>query len=672
MTEIAFWDSETDGLLDAATKMHSVGVISSRGNTLSGADQKGYVPIAEVLRSLEGADIRVAHNGQDFDERVTRRLYPWWDPKGTQLDTLLISRLLFPVISKSGPNTHKVEPKLRTRHSLEAWGQRLGEPKDDYSHRKEAAFKAKYPEATPEEVIRHVWGTWDPEMSEYMMQDIKTLKRLFQYLMAQKPPQEAVKLEHDFASIIRRQECWGFTFDMTKALVLQADLNEKSAQLETDLITNFGSWWEPGKLTKAAATREVKLPEFPDVTVPRYGAKGNLLAPYVGPPKCTFFAGAPYTPIKRTQFQPSSREHVRKMLYQRYRWKPTKFTDKGTPQIDDDVLRALPYPEAQALADYFQVDKLAGYVSKGKNAWLKTAVQEGSQTWRQHGRVNTIGTYTFRCSHSNPNTAQIPSRDPYYGHLCRELFKARSGFRLVGFDGSGMQLRLLAHYLARWDGGTYAGVFERGEDAHAFMRDSIGTDLMGEGPEGRSRGKTLNYALTFGGGERKLGSIIQPHAKDADKVALGKTVKERMLPVFGTAFDDLKLALKTRVEDHGFLLGLDGRKARVPKPHAALATLLQMGEAVVMRKALVLDDNELQRRGLTPGVDAAGRCHPDRADYEFCANVHDEAQADVRPECVDVFTEVALWAVPEAGRAFKLKCPLASDVKVGDNWSSTH
>lgn len=652
MTEIAFWDTETNGLLHEATKMHSVGVTYSSGDIVSGADQRGYVPIVRVLLQLAGADIRVAHNGQDFDERITRRLYPEWSPTGTVLDTLLIARLLFPVPSRHAPNTHKCPPQLRTRQSLEAWGYRLGEKKDK-------GFDAGD------------WQTWSKEMQDYMMQDVVVLKRLFAYLMSQKPPQEAVKLEHDFAAIIRRQECWGFTFNMDKALELQADLNEKSASLESSLITTFGSWWEPGKLTKPTTTRNVKMTEFPDVTMSRVGTTGKSLKDYVGPPLCTYFQGAAYTPIKRTQFQPSSREHVRKMLYQRYRWKPTKFTDKGTPQIDDEVLRALPYPEAQALANYFQVDKLAGYVSKGKNAWLKTAVQEGSE-WRQHGRVNTIGTYTFRCSHSNPNMAQVPSRDPHYGHLCRSLFTARKGFTIVGFDGSGMQLRLLAHYLSRWDGGTYAGVFERGEDAHAFMRDSIGTDLMGEGSEGRAKGKTLNYALTFGGGERKLGSIIRPHAKDTEKVALGKTVKERMLPVFGTAFDDLKAALKQRVEDQGFLLGLDGRKARVPKPHAALATLLQAGEAVVMRKALVLADDGLQQRGLTPGVDAAGLCHPDKADYEFCANVHDEAQADVRPQHVATFSEVALWAVPEAGRAFKLKCPLASDVKVGATWSETH
>jgi DNA polymerase-1 len=652
MTKVAFWDTESNGLLGEATKLHSVGVIGL-GEDISAADQPHHMPIVEALKRLATADIRVAHNGQDFDERITRRLYPWWDPDGTVLDTLLIARLLFPVPSKAAPNNHKVPPQLRTRQSLEAWGYRLGEKKDK-------GFDAGD------------WQTWSPEMQAYMMQDVVVLKRLFAFLMAQKPPRAAVELEHDFAAIMRRQEQWGFTFDMDKALDLQAHLNERRTTIELELIHSFGTWWEPGKLTKPSVTRNVKLPDFPDVTIPRFGAGGKPLKPYVGPPLCTFTEGCAYTPVSFTEFQPSSRDHVRKMLYQRHKWKPHKFTDKGAPVVDDEVLRALPYPEAQALADFFQVDKLAGYVSKGKNAWLKTAVEEAPGVFRQHGRVNTIGTYTFRCSHSNPNTAQIPSRDPHYGHLCRCLFTARPGFQLVGFDGAGMQLRLLAHYLARWDGGTYAGVFERGEDAHAFMRDSIGTDLMGEGSEGRSKGKTLNYALTFGGGERKLGSIVSPHAKDADKVSLGKVVKERMLPVFGTAFDDLKDALRSRVEDTGHIVGLDGRKARVPKPHAALATLLQMGEAVVMRKALVLADKELQRRGLTPGVDRAGIPHPDKADYEFCANVHDEAQADVRPQHVATFTEVALWAVPEAGRSFNLKCPLASDVKVGANWSETH
>jgi hypothetical protein len=563
-----------------------------------------------------------------------------------------MSRLVYPSIYKDGPNTHKLPGQLKTRHSVEAWGYRLGEKKDK-------GFAAGD------------WQTFSWDMLLYMMQDVVVLERIFKWLMFQKPSMEAVRNEHEFAAIIRRQECWGFTFDYGKALSLQADLQTKIATLEADLIETFGEWWAPDKVVTVKASRKVKLPDFPDVTIRRFGTKGNELKPYVGPPTCDYSEGATYTPIERVEFNPGSRDHVRLMLGQRYGWKPKKFTEKGTPQIDDDVLRALDYPEAPKLADYYAAKKVSGYVSEGKKAWLQVAYEEPPE-YRMHGSVNTMGTYTFRCSHMDPNCGQIPSRDPYYGHLCRSLFTARTGFDLVGFDGSGMQLRALAHYLSRWDGGAYIKVFTDGVDPHGFMRDTIGVDLMGEGDEGRAHGKTMNYALTFGGGDKKLGSIVRPHAKDSMKASIGQEVKKRMLPVFGTAFDDLKAALRDRVEDSRTLVGLDGRIAHVAKPHAALATLLQMFEAVVMKKALIVFDQSLQAEGLRPGVDAAGIPHPDQADYEFCANVHDEAQADVRPQHRDLYSRLALACVPEAGRLLKVKCPLKADVKIGRNWSATH
>lgn len=676
---IAFYDTETNGLLrpqkgkTQATKMHCIAFKMGEewyagwddlGVGRQGVRQDIELPngtvlkgvncgtIVEVLCELAKADIRVAHNGQDFDERVTKKFYPWWNPKGELIDTLLLSRLIYPTISKDGPNTHKVPGQLKTRHSVEAWGYRLGEKKD----------KGFDPGD---------WQTFSWDMLVYMMQDVVVLERIFKWLMHQKPSMEAVRNEHDFAAIMRRQEAWGFRVDYGKMLTLQADLQTKLADLERELIATFGEWWQPGKLVTVKANRNVKIQGYPDVTVPRVGKNGKPLRPYVGPPLCNYEAGAKYTPIERVEFNPGSRDHVRLMLGQRYGWKPKKFTDKGTPQIDDGVLRALDYPEAPMLADYYAAKKISGYVSEGAQAWLAVAVEEPGGHW-MHGSVNTIGTYSFRCSHMKPNTGQIPSRDPEYGHRCRELFIAREGFDLIGFDGSGMQLRGLAHYLSRWDGGAYIKVFQDGVDPHGFMRDTIGLDLMGEGDEGRAKGKTMNYALTFGGGDRKLGSIVRPHAKESMQMDIGREVKARMLPVFGTAFDDLKGALRAKVDQDHTLQGLDGRIARIPKPHAALATLLQMFEAVVMKKALIVFDTSLQAHGLTPGVGPDGEQHPDKADYEFCANVHDEAQADVRPQHRDLYSRLALACVPEAGRLLKVKCPLKADVKIGPNWSATH
>lgn len=678
---IAWFDIESNGLwppqrgMGVMTLAYCLYVELSDGRIFDCSDitpgvaRPGYASMRAGLEALMAADIRVAHNGQGFDDRALAHFFPYYVPKaGSKLiDTLLVSRLVYPMISQQGPNTHLVPGQMKTRHSVAAWGYRLRENKGDYT------------DWCKEQGIDPWTSGWRKEMQDYMVQDVKVLKKIFFFLMAQKPTPLSIDIEHGFAAIMRRQEVWGFTFNHAKALALNAIVQERKRKLEADLIEHFGSWWEGKEPKRITATRRVKVLGHPDVTMARYNKDGKRLAKdYVGPPLCTYEEGAWFTPVEYIQFQPGSRAHVHKMLVQRYGWKPVKLTAKKAVAVDDEVLRALPYPEAPQLADYYAAVKIDGYLNSGAQAWLSVVYEEevsgqpGVIEFRMHGQVITIGTYTHRASHMKPNKGQIPTRDPEYGHKCRELFTARPGFKLAGFDGSGMQLRLLAHYLYNWDNGLYASVFEKGIDPHGFMQDTIGTDLMGEGAPGRDKGKTTNYALVFGGGEPKLGSIIEPTASLSRKKELGALVKERMAGAFGTAFDDLKLALKVQVEKKGYVTGLDGRRCYILKPHAALAALLQMGEAVVMKQALILHDDCLQALGLKPGVSPSGVANPRVADYEFCANVHDEAQADVRPEALALYEESALWCVAEAGRRLSVKCPLKSDVKVGDDWSMTH
>ena len=80
-----------------------------------------------------------------------------------------------------------------------------------------------------------------------------------------------------------------------------------------------------------------------------------------------------------------------------------------------------------------------------------------------------------------------------------------------------------------------------------------------------------------------------------------------------------------------------------------------------MKKALVVLDRDLQARGLTPG-----------REYEFVANIHDEAQADISPEIQDTYRDAATECLPKAGRLLRLKCPLAGEPSFGHTWRDTH
>ena len=696
-------------------------------NAPEGATVWERMPIVDALELLATADVRVAHNGQDFDERALEQVYPalWQRLKalgGKLLDTLLLSRVTYPDIHRTGPNRHKLFSFEQRQHGVGAWGKRLGVHKGEYTD----WCKARGIDP---------WSAWREEMQAYNELDVVVLIPILKWLWAQNTPRVAVDLEHDFASIIRRQERRGWAFDKDEAEKLASELTLLEAALEFRLIDQFGAWWAPVKRGKGGSEedlkrawkdeeededaeddaeqekrkgkfkgafahmqeqaakyqviptmdRSVKMLGFPDIVEPRFSEKtGRELKPYVGPPKMHFTQGNPYTPIKRVEFNPGSRAHIWQRLMLKYGWDPVKFTPGGkdtppAPVVDEEVLQGLPYPEAKDLAEYFLVLKRLGQLASGRKAWLRfareTELPNGKKLYRIHGRMNTNGAATGRATHSDPNMGQVPANHAaeenypdspaLHGIRCRRLFIASPGMIMAGFDGEAIELRMLAHYVSPWDKGEYASIVHNGDkklgtDPHSWLRDLIGTDIMGTGEIGRGKAKTTMYARLYGAGALKIGRIILPTGSEKECLELGLMVKARVAERF-VAEASLQREVQARVEDKGQLKGLDGRTLYIRKPHAALNSLLQSGGGVAMKKALVVHDKALQTAGMKPG-----------RDYEFIGNVHDEVQAEILPDHKSVYAELALQSLPRAGEFFKLRCPLTAEVKFGSSWADTH
>jgi DNA polymerase-1 len=312
---------------------------------------------------------------------------------------------------------------------------------------------------------------------------------------------------------------------------------------------------------------------------------------------------------------------------------------------------------------------------------MKTAreieLPNGEKRWRIHGRVNTNGAVTGRCTHMDPNLAQVPKNTAAFklcdfpevqGYRCRDLFIAHPPYGLVGFDGSSLELRMLAHYVHPWDKGEYAEIVDggqaRGRDRPPLV-DADGDRGRGHhrqaGEPGRDNAKTAMYAYLYGSGDEKLGAIVLPTASVTEKRELGAEIKAKLETRF-VALGKLKSAIEEAVEDRGYLLGLDGRRLNVRKAHAALNTLLQSAGAIVMKKTLIVLDAELRAVGLCPGTD-----------YEFVANIHDEAQAEVLPDHYPTYQRLALEAHPKAGKLFRVLCPLKAEVSpLAHSWKETH
>lgn len=610
-------DCETNGLLPQLDTVHCLVLHDLNTNkTYSCADQEGYLSIESGLDLMQEADLLIGHNIIKFDLPALKKVYPRLEiaAKTSYFDTLIASRLFWPELE---PVDHAkwshIEPKYKGRHSLAAWGERLGIAKIKF------AAQAKKDNEDAEDV----WDKWSQSMQTYCEQDVNVSIKLYEYMSCQEADPRSLELEHQFAMVMARQEAFGFPFNEKAAFALVNTLKARRSELEDQLQNTF-----------------------PPVEEERWSEKtGKQLK------------------TKVTVFNPASRQQTAERLQNRYPEIKFESTEKGKPKVDDDVLEALgtKYPEAALLAEYQLFNKRLGQIAEGKEAWLKHCRVYGDG--RIHGEVITNACISGRCSHKRPNMAQVPSVGHAFGAECRALFYAPDGWRLVGADASGLELRALGAWLAYFDEGEYARLVSTdGFDIHTYNAKLFGIyDGKNEISKAtRDLSKRLIYCILYGGGAKKTGSIVVPEATEDQQYRQGKRTIDTFyanLP----AIKKLKDLIEQRITERGHLRGIDGRRLQIRSKHSALNQLLQSTGAVAVKKATCILYDDLEKAGLKFG-----------RDWGFVAHVHDEYQALVRPQHVELYKALAIDSFRKSGEYFQLKCPFTGEARTGRNWQETH
>jgi len=522
----------------------------------------------------------IGHNIIGFDAPILNRLWKTKIGLKKVTDTLILSRLL--------------DPSREQGHSLEAWGKTLGKEKIDYADRWEQLQGRK--QAYKGECFDH------PDMAlleEYCIADVEVTERLYKKLLTEleskKFSQDSIDLEHSVAAILSQQERNGFKLDIPYATVLLADIKGRMAEVY-----------------------ESMQQRWPSYEVERISEKtGKKLKPLL------------------VTFNPGSRKQIGEKLIE-LGWKPDKFTETGQPMVDEGILSKLHYPEAKMIAEYLMLQKRVAQIE----SWIEAVGSDG----RVHGKVITNGAVTGRMTHQSPNMAQIPNHGSVYGAECRACWTVEPGRVLVGCDASGLELRMLAHYMKDQDyvKTVVEGSSKDGTDVHTKNQKAAGLQT-------RDQAKTFIYAFLYGAGPAKIGAIVGGSAKDG----------QRLIDSFLEATPALKKLRDTvsKYAGKGFVPGLDGRKIWVRSEHAALNSLLQGAGAIVMKKALVL---------------LADKIKDNKWNAKFVANVHDEWQIEAAEAHADEVGRAARQSIIEAGEHFKLRCPLDGEYKIGRNWAETH
>jgi hypothetical protein len=593
------FDLESDGLYDKVTKVFCIVIydINRKQTFTYGPDR-----INAALKHLATADALIGHNIINYDLAVLQKLHSF-DCKAHIIDTLICTRLIWPKekLYECDENQYDAVPKgLRGSASLKAWGYRLADNKIEFKD----------------------FSKYSSGMLEYCIQDVSVTTKLYHLIVEQNTAESALKLEHDFAIAIEKQIRSGFPFDTDKALELINQLQQRKQELETELKQVF------------------PLIEHEKWFVPKVNNKNR-----------GYVKGVPFRKVRQEEFNPGSRQQIVERLKAKYNWTPDKTTEKGNPILDDDVLEKLPYPEAKPLAEYMLIKKRLGQLQEGKNAWIKLVSTDSVM----HGDVITNGCITGRCSHRNPNMAQVPAVYSPYGKECRALFYAPDDWTLIGVDAKALELRCLAGYLAKWDDGAYAKLVVDPEvDIHTYNQEMFGVAT-------RDISKRLLYGLLYGCGSLKAGTIIDSNEKDEAVLRKQGSTAINSFMRGVPALQQLKDKLALNLTQRTYLIGLDGRPLYCRSEFKALNVLLQAAGALIMKQVVINLHNNMRDQGFVYGVD-----------WHQHGMIHDEIQLSCPPHLVDVVTAQALRSFPQSQDFFGFACPIEGDAKTGKTWFDTH
>jgi len=595
-------DIETDGL-DAST----IWVMCWK-NVKTGETGEAYsnTEIRAFFAATSGS-LYVGHNILKFDAPTLVRLAGVDLSVSNCIDTLVLSTLY--------------SPSLSGGHSLGAWGEILGREKLDFPD----------------------FSCLSAKMIEYCHRDVEITTELFLKLVRVLNKigfsERSIWIQHRLTVVLSRQQRTGFYFDGPRAMELYRTLRARERELEDEIRTAF----PPDRVlirereiyTKSGQPAAIYLKDRERYIIEESGDSGVYRA---------------FIDVEFNVGSPKQRND--KLL--ELGWEPEEHTPTGNPKPFDKgklspslerFLQERPIPEVELIAKWMAINGRANMV----NTWL--------ENWNEidsciHGSLFVAD--TLRLRHQKPNTANIPGvrldehnhpilgEAGYFTYESRDLWTARPGRVLVGTDASGLELRMLAHYLNRDDftNAVVSGKSSDGTDVHSVNAKLVGIE--------RPQAKTLIYAIQYGAQDRKVAKMLGVPLQEGAQIRTMFLERLGLKDIMDRAIQEQQ---KGRVEL------IDGSRIICPSSHAALNYKLQGGGARVMGLAAILLEQSICREGL---------------DSLKVGDIHDEWQYDVDPRDAERHAQLSVEAIRRAGELLQLNVPLDGEAKQGRTWAETH
>lgn len=652
---IHFWDTESDGLLNEATKLH-VSSVKTKGNTPFSYTE-GYIGMFKH-EFCNGATI-VGHNifGHDLplciklgiikDYSVLPDSITLMDGtvKNVQLlDTLAMSRSWF--------------PDLPGGHSLESWSHRV---------------KTYKPEITD-------WKNLSIE--EYVSRcenDVISTEEVFKYLLDKLGIDDIqnlpfhVKLAQKTYDLMCRQERTGVCFDQeaAKKLVIHidAEMERIRSEIEPKLPTRplkkgeIKEWTPPKRQFKKNGELSADILKWCD-KCSQSTISGPDFINWVGYKGDIEFTLPYHQPIITELPMELKDQGQIKDWFLSLGWKPTLWNfkkDKRGKFIRDErgqLIKTSPkFHEKGVICT--NLEKLGSKVELVRPiiTWLSyrhrrsfLLNEEKGTGLLNHPRLKIDGrlpaaasglTNTKRQKHTV--VANVPKVGTLLGKEMRGLFVAAPGKVFVGYDAAGLEARVEAERSYRFDNGLYAAELLEG-DIHAKNALVFGTD--------RDGAKSPKYAITYGCAAPKLAGLLECSTQTAQAY-----IDNYWETNYSVGQHRQSVIAEWKKNGKKYITGVLEDKIVTRSEHSLLNADFQNFGAVDMDIAGAFMDRYVRERGI---------------DAQRVVYYHDEYIWECFPKDAELIAELGVKSIQQAGKYLKMNINLDADAKIGKNWGEVH
>ena len=694
-------DVEANGLLNKLTHLWcavTTDIDTEETLVFSDYSKDADGGMKEFIAHLDTCDEIIGHNFIGYDVQAID-LALNYKIKATVIDTFLMSKLL---------KFNRLTPKgARTNHSLEAWGLRLkiAKPSQEQWDVWEESMLHRCKEdvrinvALYKVLLKEVEGQPKVKQALAIEHDVAwiTAEQVKNgWLLDQNKVRE--NLEHLDSEISRLRN------QLEPLIPSRCIPKDKKATWE-ETNEAMGGFWKKVPMTRMDHRQKPVKPTYlpKQVKILADGRYDKHTANWFGIEQEDAWGsrelhpGAYYCRIEFKAVKLSQHAHVKAFLLT-IGWIPTEWNYKkdqfgkflkdhenkflkASPKLTPDSFDSIPGNFGEDFKLWATLTHRRTTLANPKNdtkGWLNIMREDGHVVCDP----DTLGAATGRMIHRG--IVNVPGVKSIFGKEMRQCWIAEEGRKLIGADAAGAQLRLLA---ANMNDEDYLNIVVHGQEedeegnfkgtdvhtqngiAAGLLKETTLVWLREHSPDhpdwekhhelfvqGRARSKTFIYALLFGGGAAKLGSIVGGGIKE------GTQLKKKFFegfPKLGILMRRLEAEYEGNKKSHkeGFITGLDGRRVYVDSPHKILNYKLQGDEAIFVKYTMVLIDKLFRKNNI---------------DAKLLLVMHDEANYSINPDDIERAKVILKHSFIKAGEYLGLLCQMQTNPLVGDNWAEIH